>query len=75
MKERILNALRNSENTNCLNTSVIFENRNSGKLTFYNALTNQFEFISKVVFEELKAEKLIKAENCICQGDTRFIIA
>ena len=68
MKERILKAMQNKE-------SVIFKNKFTGKLTFFNGETNRFEFISIPVFEELKKEGLIKVERCICQGDFRYIIA
>lgn len=68
MKERILQAMKHKE-------SVIFQNKFTGKLTFFNGKENKFDFITIPVFEELKKEKLIKVEKCICQGDTRYILA
>ena len=68
MKERILKAMQHKE-------SVIFKNKLTGKLTFFNGESNKFEFISIPVFEELKKESFIKVENCICQGDFRYILA
>lgn len=75
MKERIINALRNSKNTNMFNTSVIFENNFTGKVSFYNGMTEGFEFITRSAFEELLKDGIIKRERCICQGDTRYILA
>ena len=68
MKERILKVMQHKE-------SVIFKNKLTGKLTFFNGELNKFEFISIPVFEELKKEGLIKVEKCICQGDFRYILA
>ena len=75
MKAKIINAMKNSENTNMFNTSVIFENNLTGKVSFFNGLVGDFDFITQSIFEELKSEGIIKREKCICQGDTRYILA
>lgn len=75
MKNRIIDAMKNSKNTNMFNTSVIFENNFTGKVKFFNGLIGDFDFITRSVFEELKKEGIIKPEKCICQGDTRYILA
>ena len=67
MKERIINAMKNS------NASVIFENKYTGKVKFFNGLIGNFDFITRSMFEELKKEGTIKPERCICQGETRYI--
>jgi hypothetical protein len=74
MKENIIKALQESKNTNICNTSVIFENNNTGKVSFFNGLTSSFEFITNACFEELKVSGIITREKCICQGDKRYII-
>lgn len=74
MKNRIINAMKNSKNTNMFNTSVIFENNFTGEIKFFNGLIGDFDFITRSVFEDLKKEKIIKREKCICQGDTRYIL-
>ena len=75
MKEKIIYAFQHSKNTNVLNTSVIFENRFSGELSFFNGLTGEFDFIKKSVFEELLNDEIITMERCICQGENRYILA
>lgn len=73
MRDRILNALKESENTNMFNTSVIFKNNLTGKLSFYNGLTSDFEPITTDCFEWLRSNNYIVRERCQCQGDIRFI--
>lgn len=74
MKDRILNALKKSENTNMFNTSVIFKNNLTGKLSFYNGLTSDFEPITIDCFNWLRSNKYIVRDRCCCQGDTRYIV-
>ena len=75
MKERIVKAMEQSQNTNDLNTSVILINHYTNKVNFYNGVTKELEFIPYNVFIELKESEIIKQELCSCQGDTRYILA
>lgn len=73
MKERILKAMQESKNETMFNTSVIFVNCLTDKVSFYNGLTEEFEPITKEVFDWLLKNKIIEREKCICQGETRYI--
>lgn len=73
MKERILKAMQESKNETMFDTSVIFVNCLTDKVTFYNGITEEFEPITKEVFDWLLKNKIIEREKCICQGDTRYI--
>lgn len=75
MKNRIADIFRNSKNENMFDTSVIFVNRLTKKVSFFNGITGEFDFITEAVFKELLADKVIKIERCICQGDARYILA
>lgn len=73
MKERILKAMQESKNETMFDTSVIFVNCLTDKVTFYNGITEEFEPITKEVFDWLFKNKIIEREKCICQGETRYI--
>lgn len=73
MKERILKAMQESKNETMFDTSVIFVNCLTDKVTFYNGITEEFEPITKEVFDWLLKNKIIEREKCICQGETRYI--
>lgn len=73
MKERILKAMQESKNETMFNTSVIFVNCLTDKVSFYNGLTEEFEPITEEVFNWLIENKYIERQKCICQGDTRYI--
>ena len=75
MKEKIIYALQHSENTNIFDTSVIFENKLTGKVSFFNGLIGDFDFIKRSVFEELLSDGIITMELCICEGENRYILA
>lgn len=75
MKERIIKSMQQSDNTNDLNTSVILINHYTNKVNFYNGVTKDLELIPYNIFIELKESEIIKQELCICQGDTRYILA
>lgn len=74
-KQRITEILQNSLNTSIINTSVIFQNNITGKLRFYNGIKMEFEPITQYVFDELLKDGVIKREKCVCQGETRYILA
>ena len=73
MKERILKAMQESKNETMFDTSVIFVNCLTDRVTFYNGITEEFEPITKEVFDWLLKNKIIEREKCICQGETRYI--
>ena len=73
MKNHIINALKNAKNETMFNTSVIFVNNLTDKVRFHNGITEEFEPITKDVFNALLSEKIIEREKCICQGETRYI--
>lgn len=73
MKERILKAMQESKNETMFDTSVIFVNCLTDKVSFYNGLTEEFEPITKEFFNWLIENKYIERQKCICQGDTRYI--
>ena len=73
MKERILKAMKESKNETMFNTSVIFVNCLTDKVSFYNGLTEEFEPITEEVFNWLVENKYVERQKCICQGDTRYI--
>lgn len=73
MKERILKAMQESKNETMFNTSVIFVNCLTDKVSFYNGLTEEFEPITEEVFNWLIENKYIERQKCICQGETRYI--
>lgn len=73
MKNYIINALKNAKNETMFNTSVIFVNCLTDKISFYNGITEEFEPITEEVFDSLLSEKIIEREKCICQGETRYI--
>ena len=73
MKERILKAMQESKNETMFNTSVIFVNCLTDKVSFYNGLTEEFEPITEEVFNWLIENKYIERQKCICHGDTRYI--
>ena len=74
-KQRIIEIMQNSLNTSIINTSVIFQNNITGKLKFYNGIKMEFEPIVQYVFDSLLEDGLIKREKCVCQGETRYILA
>lgn len=73
MKERILKAMQESKNETMFDTSVIFVNCLTDKVTFYNGITEEFEPITEQVFNWLLENKYIERQRCICQGETRYI--
>lgn len=73
MKERIIKAMRESKNKTMFDTSVIFVNDLTGKVSFYNGITEEFEPITRDVFDWLFKNKIIERQRCICQGETRYI--
>lgn len=73
MKKRILKAMQESKNETMFNTSVIFVNCLTDKVSFYNGLTEEFEPITEKIFDWLLENKYIERQKCICQGDTRYI--
>lgn len=75
MEERILEAMRTAKDKENCRESVVFQNRLTGKLSFYNGVTNEFEFITDKVFTHLLKTNQIEMEKCICQGDNRYVLA
>ena len=73
MKERILKAMQESKSETIFNTSVIFVNCLTDKVSFYNGITEEFEPITEEVFNWLLENKYVERQKCICQGDTRYI--
>lgn len=73
MEENILSALLATKNSDSCLASVIFQNKLTNKVSFYNGVTHQFEFITEIIFNHLLENKKIKLERCICQGDNRYI--
>ena len=73
MKERILKAMQESKSETMFNTSVIFVNCLTDKVSFYNGITEEFEPITEEVFNWLLENKYVERQKCICQGDTRYI--
>lgn len=73
-KNQIIEAFRNAPNTNVWDTSVLFLNETTGNVKFYNGISEEFESVSKEVFEELLADGSICEEKCICMGDVRYIL-
>ena len=73
-KKQIIESFRNAPNTNVWNTSVLFLNKATGNVKLYNGISEEFECVSKEVFEELLADGSICEEKCMCMGDVRYIL-
>ena len=71
--DSLIHDIQKSKNTCIRDTSVIFVNNNTKKITFYNGVTGEMEPLTEGVFNELLKREIIEMERCICQGDTRFI--
>ena len=69
----LIHDIQKSKNTCICDTSVIFVNNYTKKITFYNGVTGEMEPLTETVFNELLKREIIEMERCICQGDTRFI--
>ena len=74
MGYRIANALFDNKDAEKQKESVIFLNSLTDNVSFFNGLTNEFDFISYSVFIELKQKEVIIKQICRCQGDTRYIL-
>lgn len=71
--DSLIHDMQKSKNTCICDTSVIFINDNTKKITFYNGVTGEMEPLTESVFNELLKREIIEMERCVCQGDTRFI--
>lgn len=71
--DSLIRDMQKSKNTCICDTSVIFVNNNTKKITFYNGITGEMKPLTESTFNELLKREIIEMERCICQGDTRFI--
>lgn len=71
--DSLIHDIQKSKNTCICDTSVIFVNNNTKKITFYNGVTGEMEPLTEGIFKELLKREIIEMERCICQGNTRFI--
>lgn len=71
--DSLIHDIQKSKNTCIRDTSVIFVNNNTKKITFYNGVTGEMEPLTEGVFNELLKREIIEMEKCVCQGDTRFV--